>query len=164
MQLCFHFENKDRDQFSGAAIDLDLYRLPAKATGVTHLHMIDLSDARHRWQDELLPLTVYDSFAEFEAAAPEKLILLETSQRLGELRKRDAKPFHSYNRTRKGGIYCVGPSSGWDAQQFGDHVATSLPLVNESALHSAVAFGVICGLLLQEKNSTEPATRVKPTR
>lgn len=65
MRLCFHFENKDVEFWSGNRIDLSNWLTPAKAFGISEIAIIDLSDARYAVNDQFFNIKVFDSFEEF---------------------------------------------------------------------------------------------------
>lgn len=66
--VCLHFEDNDRDVWSGRAIDLDAWRYALKAFGGDRLAVVNLSEAELSVRDESIVVEEHPSFDAFTAA------------------------------------------------------------------------------------------------
>lgn len=129
--LCFHFENNERDMWSGRAIDLDLWRVPAKAQGIAKFAIIDESDCRYRWTDSEVTLEEYDSLEDFEKAhVGDQLVYVERRKTVSGLPNHyDVRhyPFNFDEMT----WFIVGPASGLRPADSDERTWVYLPQINE---------------------------------
>lgn len=76
--VCLHFEDNDRDVWSGRPIDLDAWRYALKAFGGDRLAVINLTDAVLSVQDMNISVEEYLSLNDFTSAhADERLVYVE---------------------------------------------------------------------------------------
>lgn len=153
IKFAFHFQDRDVDFYGGHRIDLENWRLPAKAMGINTIDMIDLSSARWRMEDADIDFTAHDSLIEFEAmrGADNRLVYIENAAGLAAS-GREFKQFYEYDHNPAIDTYYIfGPAEGFElTQDERDFIA--LPV--EQALPAHMAATLMAGLVIALLNNT----------
>lgn len=73
--VCLHFEDNDRDVWSGRSIDLDAWRYALKAFGGDRLAVINLTDSVLAIQDGSIFIEEYSSLGDFTSTYPDECLV-----------------------------------------------------------------------------------------
>ena len=136
--IVFHFENFEKDVFSGREIDFDAWRYACKAFGIEQMVVIDLIPGGSKYiiADAEYKPTIYFSLKDFEDLhLTDNLIYFETSWSFSK----ELTPINlnDFKHPKTGNTwYIFGPANGFTPQINDGKTWVSIPQKTNTALHS----------------------------